>query len=105
VRGIRPLESGLIGSRQAARALGISVPTLHRWVRNGRVPVREKFEGTTGSRIFNADDIDRIAGELAYEQAGDPVAVGRALAVISAALKRGTLTADELHTEALPPAG
>lgn len=54
----------LMSTAEAAERLGISVATLNRWAKNGRVPVAVQAPGRTGTRMFDSAVIEALAGEL-----------------------------------------
>lgn len=49
-----------IGSREAARRLGISIPTLSRWVRSGRIKATKPLDYPTAPLIFEEAEVERI---------------------------------------------
>ena len=55
----------LMSTAEAADRLGISVATLNRWANSGKVPVAVQAPGKTGTRLYDADVIDRLAAETA----------------------------------------
>lgn len=62
-------EAALINSRQAAAILGISVETVARWARTGRLPTETKGEGVRGPRFFRRDTVQQLREELDREHA------------------------------------
>lgn len=50
-------------TKQAAAQLGISVPTLCRWVGNGKATPSVKVPGATGAYLFSPTEIERLAAE------------------------------------------
>ena len=58
--------SALIGTAEAARLLGKSHRTIHRLVESGAlVPALVAPGGRKGAYLFNAQDVERIASEVA----------------------------------------
>jgi excisionase family DNA binding protein len=51
----------LIDSRETARVLGVSVPTVNRWAAAGDLPVVTRTSGRRGHRLFDRDVIERLA--------------------------------------------
>lgn len=49
-------------TKQAAERLGISVPTLCRWVRADRAAALQ-LPGATGAYLFSPDEIERLEAE------------------------------------------
>lgn len=55
-----------IGSREACQILqNIDRATLSRWVKDGKLPLAGKLPGKNGAMLFNRDDVERLAHELA----------------------------------------
>ncbi|MDO5677498.1 MAG: MerR family DNA-binding transcriptional regulator [Propionibacteriaceae bacterium] len=52
-----PVASFTVG--EAARKLGVSTRTLHRWEARGKI---KPFRTPGGQRRFTADEINRVAG-------------------------------------------
>lgn len=53
----------LIGSREAAQILGVSVPTLNRRAVAGDIPAEQRTPGRRGVRMFDRALIERLAAE------------------------------------------
>lgn len=53
----------LIGSREAARILGVSVATVNRWADDPAHPLTETMRApwTTGGRLFGRKHVEEIA--------------------------------------------
>jgi excisionase family DNA binding protein len=51
----------LIESREAAAILGVSLPTVNRWAAAGRIPVATRTSGRRGHRLFDRQEIERLA--------------------------------------------
>lgn len=56
-------KQATFGIGLAARAVGVSVQTIRRWEREGRLPFRPQ-RSPTGRRIFTAEDVTRLQGIL-----------------------------------------
>lgn len=54
----------LLTTRQVSEKLGISIPTLNRWVREGRITPAAEGEGVRGARWFEEDQVLELAKEL-----------------------------------------
>lgn len=52
-------------TKQAARRLQRSIKTVSRWAEEGRLPVLDKFPGKSGGYLFAAEDVEKLAAELA----------------------------------------
>ena len=59
------MQTTLFTTAQAAERLGISVPTLNRWVRHGRVQPAIEGPGLRGARFFDPSDVDTLLKESA----------------------------------------
>src|SRR5437899_6288148 len=57
---IKPRSDRLIQAGQAAKALGISLDTLRRWDRAGRIRVKRD---ASNRRVVSAREIDRLRGD------------------------------------------
>lgn len=58
-----PNPDDLIDAAQAADLLGISLVTLHRRARDGRLPTALKGDGIRGARWFLRSDVEALADE------------------------------------------
>ena len=58
-----PNPDDLIDAAQAADLLGISLVTLHRRARKGRIPTALKGDGIRGPRWFRLSDVVALADE------------------------------------------
>jgi excisionase family DNA binding protein len=58
-----PGDDRLISSNEASRMLGIDRSTLTRWVRQGKIPAADKWDGKTGPYLFAYAAIARIVTE------------------------------------------
>lgn len=63
-----PKLTHLIGSEQAAKILRVTRSTFNRRVSAGKVPIAFEMDGTTGARLFDLEEIERLAGE-SHEEA------------------------------------
>lgn len=54
----------LIGSREASKRLGVSVPTLSRWVKSGRIAATKPLDHPTAPLIFEESEVERIRRAL-----------------------------------------
>lgn len=59
----------LIGTREAARVLGLSRSTVNRRAGAGNLPYVEKLPGRLGNYVFDRAEIERIAMETTNENA------------------------------------
>jgi excisionase family DNA binding protein len=57
------MQTTLLTTAQAAARLGVSVPTLNRWVRHGRIKPAIEGPGLRGARFFDPSDIDALAAD------------------------------------------
>lgn len=55
--------TALIGTREAARVLGLSRSTVNRRAGSGLIPYVEKLPGRLGSYVFDRTEIERLAKE------------------------------------------
>lgn len=60
-----PMQTTLLTTTQAAERLQVSVPTLNRWVRQGRIAPAVQAPGVRGARLYDPADIDALAAETA----------------------------------------
>lgn len=51
------METTLLTTAEVADLLGVSIPTVNRWVRDGRLTPSQKLPGVRGANLFHADDI------------------------------------------------
>lgn len=58
-------DGALIGATEAAECLGISRPTLTRWVQSGRVAPHTKLPRKNGALVFKREAIEALAAERA----------------------------------------
>lgn len=62
-------KTDLLTTAQAAEIFGVSVATVNRWVAAGRITPAVQFPGTTGGRLYDRADVDKLAKRRAL--AGD----------------------------------
>ncbi len=62
-------QSKTFGTAEAAKKLGISRQTLHRWFAVGRI--RDVRRDRNNWRVFTLQDIDRIRNEAELKGGGD----------------------------------
>jgi predicted site-specific integrase-resolvase len=55
----------IVGSDEASEFLGVDRSTLIRWIAKGTVTPRHKLPGASGAYLFDRDEIERVAAELA----------------------------------------
>lgn len=58
-------DDALMSTRDVARALGTSVPTVNRHARNGALPFATKAPGSRGAYMFDPKVIEALAAERA----------------------------------------
>ena len=51
------METTLITTAEVAQRLGVSIPTVNRWVRDGRLEPVQKLPGIRGANLFHPDAI------------------------------------------------
>lgn len=51
----------LIDAATTADLLGVSLTTVHRWARDGRLPIAHQGRGTTGARLYDRAEIEALA--------------------------------------------
>jgi DNA-binding transcriptional MerR regulator len=61
----RATHPRLLTPRQVEQRLNINKATLSRWVAAGKIQPAITAEGVNGIRLYDADDIERIAAERA----------------------------------------
>ena len=57
------MQTKLLTTMQAAERVGVSVPTINRWARQGRIAPVFKAPGLRGARLYDPADIDALAAE------------------------------------------
>lgn len=59
------MQTELLTAKEAADRKGVSVFTIARWARDGKLPVALRADGKRAARWFRADDVDAapIGGE------------------------------------------
>lgn len=55
----------LISAQQVAERCGVTVFTVAKWARSGKLRTAYKFDGRTGPRLFDPADVDAIAAREA----------------------------------------
>jgi DNA-binding transcriptional MerR regulator len=58
----------LLPTAEVAVRLGVDVRTVARWANAGRLTPAVEGRGQTGARFFHAEDVERLAAELAQER-------------------------------------
>jgi excisionase family DNA binding protein len=61
------MPNDLLTTAQVAERLGLSVYTINRYVRDGRIRAEMQMPGSKGARLYHPAEIDRFAGSLAVE--------------------------------------
>lgn len=59
------MQTNLLTTTQAAERVGVSVPTINRWARQGRITPAFQAPGVRGARLYDPADIDALAAEEA----------------------------------------
>jgi len=54
---VGPKQPTLITTAEAAERLKVSIPTVNRWVRDGRLQPVQKLPGIRGANLFDPSDI------------------------------------------------
>lgn len=62
----------LMSTREVARCLGVSVPTVTRLARDERLAPAQKLEGLRGAYLFDRDDVEALARSLGKPWDEDP---------------------------------
>lgn len=66
------MANDLLGTVEAAEALGCERSTLSRWVKEGRLTPAHKLPGRNGAFLFTRDEIERVRiAEAAALRGGD----------------------------------
>jgi excisionase family DNA binding protein len=55
------LPSDLLATAEVAKELGNSVPTINRWVAEGKLIPAKKLPGRTGAYLFDRATIDALS--------------------------------------------
>lgn len=55
----------LLSTAQAAELLGVSVYTVNRWAREGRITPSVQLSGPTGARLYDPEHIEAVASAKA----------------------------------------
>ena len=53
----------LLTTAQVAERLNVSVPTINRWVRDGRITPTVEAPGLRGARFFDPADVTALAAD------------------------------------------
>lgn len=59
--GITETEADLVSTDDAAKIAGVSVATINRWVRAGRLDVVVQANGIRGARFYRREDVEALA--------------------------------------------
>ena len=59
------MTKALIGTREAATLLNVSLPTATRMAQEGELPVVGKLPGRTGAYLFDRAAVEALAAERA----------------------------------------
>ena len=54
-------KPSLVSTKQASEISGLSVATINRWVREGRLTAEVEVEGPRGARFFLRSDIEALS--------------------------------------------
>lgn len=57
------MQEELLGTAQVAEILDRSVPTINRWVHEGRLKPVSKLPGHSGAYVFRRSDIEALRHE------------------------------------------
>lgn len=55
--------SNIIGSKKTADILGVSIPTVTRWAKTGKLRAVHKEEGLRQPWLFDRRDVEALAAE------------------------------------------
>lgn len=55
----------LVTSREIAERAGVTVHTVSKWVRAGKLAAAYQLDGRTGVRLFDPAEVDRFLSERA----------------------------------------
>lgn len=66
---MRAVPDKLLATVEVAERLGVERSVLTRWVQLGKITVAHRLPGKTGAMLFDPVEVDRVAAELAAEQA------------------------------------
>lgn len=59
----REHTADLLSTAETAKQLGVSVATVNRWARAGRLPVAAKIAGRTGANLYRRADVEELLNE------------------------------------------
>lgn len=51
----------LLNTRQVAERLGVSVDTVNRWARIGKLTPEVQLDGPRGARLYNPEHVEALA--------------------------------------------
>lgn len=54
----------LLNTREAAERLGVSVDTVNRWARIGKLTPEVQLAGPRGARLYDANAVEALAAEV-----------------------------------------
>lgn len=57
---VYPMQPTLITTAEVAERLQVSIPTVNRWVRDGRLRPVQKLPGIRGANLFDPTNIDAL---------------------------------------------
>jgi excisionase family DNA binding protein len=57
---VGPMQPTLLTTAEVAGRLRVSIPTVNRWVRDGRLTPVQKLPGIRGANLFDPSDIDTL---------------------------------------------
>lgn len=64
-----PNPAPLIGAAEAAALIGVDRTTFNRWVAKGEISPVVEMPGRTGARLYDADEIERLADAAQRDRA------------------------------------
>ena len=56
----KPAPTDFLTTAQVASHLGVSIATVNRWAKSGRLPVAAKVPGRTGPNLYLAEDVQAL---------------------------------------------
>lgn len=64
-QSLTPTHPEWLSTREVADRAGVTVFTVAKWVRAGKLAAAYQLDGRTGSRVFDPSEVDRFLAERA----------------------------------------